>query len=307
MKRFFMNTLFALMFLAGFGILVYPTVADQWNTYRQSQLITNYENVIEELEEEDFTAVWELAKAYNESLSYNPVFGNWGMDDVNVEDQEYWNALNVAGDGVMGYISIPKIKIKFPIYHGSSETILQTSIGHIYGTMLPIGGENTHSVLAGHRGLPSARLFTDIDQLQAGDMIYIHMLNETFAYQVDRVQDMIPKDDTKALAEAMALEEGGDHITLFTCTPYGVNSHRLLVRGTRVPYVEEEEIVAVTVPEAMLESVQNYYMLYVIMGLSVTLLVIVIMKFLIGRGARKKQKKAKKAQETQTEDNKETP
>lgn len=161
-------------------------------------------------------------------------------------------------------------------------------MGHLNGTKLPIGGESTHSVLAAHRGLPSARLFTDIDQLYKGDRIYIHILDETFAYEVDQILPMIDKDDMAALEEALQIEEGKDYITLFTCTPYGVNSHRLLVRGSRVAYEGEEEIISTPV-ETMLEAVQNYYMIYLILGLTVTILMILIMKFLF-RPRRKKVK-----------------
>ena len=150
------------------------------------------------------------------------------------------------------------------------------------GTGLPIGGEGTHSVLAAHRGLPSARLFTDIDQLHKGDRFYIHVLDETLAYEVDQITDMVDKDDMETLEEALQVVPGEDHVTLFTCTPYGVNSHRLLVRGIRVPYEGGEEIESTPV-DTMLRAVQNYYMLYLILGLSVTLLVILIMKFLFGR------------------------
>ena len=167
--------------------------------------------------------------------------------------------------------------------------MLQTGIGHLNGTKLPIGGESTHSVLAAHRGLPSARLFTDIDQLERGDMFYIHVLDETLAYQVDQILDMVDKDDNETLQKALQIEEGQDYVTLFTCTPYGVNSHRLLVRGTRVPYNGEEEIES-TAAESMLKSIQNYYMIYLILGLSVTLLVILLMRFLIKPGKKKHKK-----------------
>ena len=209
---------------------------------------------------------------------------NWlyGAEDNEVEDTEYWNVLNIAGDGVMGYVSIPKINIKLAIYHGTKEDVLQTGVGHLNGTKLPIGGETTHSVLSAHRGLPSARLFTDIDQLKKGDMFYIHVLDEVLAYQVDQISDMVDKDDRDLLESLLQVEEGKDQVTLFTCTPYGVNSHRLLVRGTRVPY-EGEEHVEMTVPETMVQAVQNYYMIYLILGLSITLLVIIIMKSVFKR------------------------
>ena len=291
MKKKIPGIIFGLMFLIGFGILVYPTVADQWNTYRQSRLISSYERTISEMEPEDFTAEWEKAQAFNDTLTQNSIYGDvFGEEDQELEDTDYWQVLNVGGDGVMGYLSIPKINIKLSIYHGTSEEVLQTGVGHLNGTKLPIGGESTHSVLAAHRGLPSARLFTDIDQLEKGDMFYIHVLDETLAYQVDQILDMVDKDDHETLEKALQIEEGKDQVTLFTCTPYGVNSHRLLVRGTRVPYTGEEAAASTPV-DTMLEAVQNYYMLYLILGLAITLLIILLMKFLMGSGRKKNGRK----------------
>ncbi|OUN30031.1 class C sortase [Blautia sp. An81] len=289
MKKKIPGILFGLLFLIGFGILVYPTVADQWNTYRQSRLISSYENTIEEMEPEDFTAEWEKARSFNGTLTQNSIYGDvFGEEDQKLEETEYWQVLNVGGDGVMGYLSIPKINIKLSIYHGTSDQVLQTGVGHLNGTKLPIGGESTHSVLAAHRGLPSARLFTDIDQLEKGDKFYIHVLDETLAYQVDQILDMVDKDDTETLEKALQIEEGKDQVTLFTCTPYGVNSHRLLVRGTRVPYEGEEEVSSTPV-DTMLQAVQNYYMLYLILGLSVTLLIILFLRFLMRPGKKNRK------------------
>lgn len=283
MKRKLSTILFGLMFLVGFGILIYPTVSDQWNTYRQNRLISSYETVVEDLTEEDFTAEWEKARQFNDTIKQNDLYSDvFGEDNGELENTDYWKILNIAKDGVMGYLSIPKINIKIAIYHGTGDEVLQTGIGHMNGTKLPIGGESTHSVLAAHRGLPSARLFTDIDQLRKGDMFYIHVLDETLAYQVNEIWDMVDKDDMDTLGEAMKIDEGEDEVTLFTCTPYGVNSHRLLVQGTRVPYNGEEEA-ETSVAETMLRTVQNYYMLYLLLGLSVTLLIIFFMRFLFKR------------------------
>lgn len=290
MKRKISGILFGLMFLLGFAILIYPTVSNQWNTYRQNQLISSYEELIGKMAEEDFTKEWEKANAFNDTIIHNNIFGDvFGENGDDIKNTEYWQILNVGNDGVMGYVSIPKINVKLSIYHGTADDVLQTGIGHLNGTKLPIGGESTHSVLAAHRGLPSARLFTDIDQLERGDMFYVHVLDETLAYQVDQILDMVDKDDNETLQKALQIEEGQDHVTLFTCTPYGVNSHRLLVRGTRVPYNGEEEIES-TAAESMLKSIQNYYMIYLILGLSVTLLVILLMKFLIKPGKKKHKK-----------------
>lgn len=291
MKRKISGILFGLLFLIGLGILAYPTVSNQWNTYRQSRLISNYEQAVSDMQPEDYTKEWEAAREFDSTLVQNNIYGDvFGSDDVDMKDTDYWKVLNVAGDGVMGYLSIPKINIKLAIYHGTAEDVLQTGIGHMNGTSLPIGGESTHSVLAAHRGLPAARLFTDIDQLKQGDMFYIHVLDETMAYQVDQILDMVDKDDHETLEEALQIQEGEDQVTLFTCTPYGVNSHRLLVRGTRVSYNGEEEVESTPV-DSMLRAIQNYYMLYLILGLAVTLLVILIMKFLFDRKNKKRSGK----------------
>ncbi|NCC42399.1 MAG: class C sortase, partial [Clostridia bacterium] len=170
---------------------------------------------------------------------------------------------------------------------GTADDVLQTGVGHLNGTGLPIGGENTHSVLAAHRGLPAAKLFTDVDQLDKGDMFYLHVLDEVLAYQVDQILPMVDKDDHEALEGALQIEDGKDYVTLFTCTPYGVNSHRLIVRGTRVPYNGEEE--ETNTANSMVKAIQNYYMLYLILGLSITLLVILIMRLLFRKKPNRKE------------------
>lgn len=289
MKKKISTILFGLLFLFGFGVLSYPTVANQWNTYRQSKLISSYRNVVKDMKPEDFTREWEKAEAFNDALVQNNLYGDvFGEDDTDLKSTEYWKVLNVAEDGVMGYLSVPKIHIKLAVYHGTGDDVLQTGVGHLNGTKLPIGGEGTHSVLAAHRGLPSAKLFTDIDQLEKGDKFYIHVLDEVLAYKVDQILPMVDKDDRGTIEQALKIEEGQDYVTLFTCTPYGVNSHRLLVRGIRVPYNGEEEV-AENVSDSMLKAVQNYYMLYLILGLAITIFVIVFMKFLFKRNGRRKR------------------
>ena len=291
MKKKIPGILFGILFLIGFGILIYPTAADQWNTYRQSRLISSYEAAVEKMEPEDFSLQWEKARAFNDSFSINNIYGDiFGSEELELTATAYWQVLNVGGDGVMGYLSIPKIHVRLSIYHGVEEEVLQTGVGHLNGTKLPIGGEGTHSVLAAHRGLPSARLFTDVDQLQEGDKFYIHVLDEVLAYQVDQILDMVDKDDHETLEAALQTEEGKDYVTLFTCTPYGVNSHRLLVRGVRVPYNGEEDVEP-TAAESMLQSIQDYYMLYLILGLAVTFLVILLLRFLMKPKRQGKEKK----------------
>lgn len=277
MKRKIVNILFGLLFLIGFGILAYPTIANQWNTYRQSRLISGYDQAVSQMDEEDFDKAWEEARAYNATFEQNSIMSDvFGIDEADdIKGTEYWKVLNVGGDGIMGYITIPKINIKLAIYHGTETDVLQTGVGHLNGTKLPVGGEGNHTVLSAHRGLPSAKLFTDIDQLKEKDRFYLHILNEDMAYEVDQILPMVDKDDYDALQEALKVEEGQDYVTLFTCTPYGVNSHRLLVRGHRVPYDGELET---TPTQSMVQAIQNYYMLYLLLGLGVTCLVIFFMK-----------------------------
>lgn len=270
MRRKISTILFALLFLIGFGIMAYPTIADQWNTYRQSRLITEYDEVVSKMEPEDFTRQWEAAKNFNQTMTQNNLYSDvFGESREDPKDSEYWKVLNIAGDGVMGYLTIPKINIKLAVYHGTADDVLQTGIGHLNGTKLPIGGVGTHSTLAAHRGLPSAKLFTDIDQLEKKDRFYLHVLDEDLAYEVDQILPMVDKDDRDTLEGALQIEEGEDLVTLFTCTPYGVNSHRLLVRGHRVPYDGELESTPV---ESMVQAIQNYYMLYLLAGLGMTIL-----------------------------------
>ena len=285
MLRKLSSFFFGLLFLVGFGILAYPTISDQWNTYRQSKLISQYDSAVDRMAEEDFEEAWAAARAYNQTFSQNSILTDiFGIEDSgDIRGTEYFQVLNIMGDGIMGYLTIPKINVRLSVYHGTDEEVLNTGAGHLNGTKLPIGGEGNHSVLSAHRGLPSAKLFTDIDQLGKGDRFYLHILNEDLAYEVDRILPMVEKDDFDALGEALKIEEGEDYVTLFTCTPYGVNSHRLLVRGHRVPYDGELDSTPV---ESMVQAIQNYYMLYLLFGLGVTLLVILWMRQVMKRKKR---------------------
>ena len=303
MKRKLINLLFALIFLIGFGIFAYPAVSDQWNAYRQSKLISTYEEVMSELEPEDYSREWGTARAFNDAIAQNDFTGDaFGSGDTDIEDTEYWKVLNAAENGVMGYLSFPKIDVRLSVYHGTADDILQTGIGHVSGTKLPIGGDGTHSVLAAHRGLPSAKLFTDLDQMEPGDRFYIHILDEVFAYEVDQILPMIDKDDLDTLTGAMQVVPGEDYVTLLTCTPYGVNSHRLLVRGSRTAYNGEEEAEEKTPVGNMVESVQSYYMLYLVLILAMILLMGIFI--MAGKGAGKK-KDSKRGRDEHARDKKE--
>ncbi|SCZ80991.1 sortase A [Pseudobutyrivibrio xylanivorans] len=278
------------MFVVGFGLLAYPTISNEWNNYVQSRLINNYENSITEMTQEDYSAQWAAARAFNEGIVENAIgtdafkTGADGNDATATEafkDSEYYSVLNLNGDGIMGYLSIPKINLKLPIMHGTFDEYIQKALGHLNGTALPIGGPGTHSVIVGHRGLPNAELFTNLDQLEAGDKFYIHVLDETLAYEVDEIYPMIEAEDIDTLAEAMKVESGKDHVTLFTCTPYGVNTHRLLVRGTRVEYLGEDAVP--TGAEAVVETVKDYYLIFGIAGFVIAIIIIAIIRNIFKR------------------------
>ncbi len=294
MKKDKWTVIFIIIFIIGLSVMLYPTIADQWNKLHQSRAIADYENVVSDMKEEDFEKQWQEAENYNGKIKTNTFSGEvFSQEEKNMRGSEYWSVLNVGDNGIMGYVSIPKIEQKIPIYHGTSDAVLQVGAGHIMGTRLPIGGEGNHSVLAAHRGLPSAKLFTDIDQLKSGDKFYIHILDKVLAYQVDQIFPMIEKDDIEALQDALKNEEGQDYVTLFTCTPYGVNSHRLLVRGHRVAYHGEDDETS-TMSDNMLQSVKDYYMLYALTAVAISVLVALGIRIIRNRKSEKRSGREKK-------------
>lgn len=286
MKRKILVIIVCILFLFGLSLLLYPLAANQWNVYRQRALISHYEQAAGHLKEEDFAREWAKAKSFNDALGENEIYAQMGTDYP-----DYQDVLNIAGGGVMGYLTIPKIDVKLAIYHGTGEDVLRTGVGHLSGTKLPTGGAGMHSVLAAHRGFPGAKLFTDLDQLENGDEFYIHILNEVHTYRVDQILPMVEKNDRQTLEEACRIEEGKDYITLLTCTPYGTNSHRLLVRGERVEErkggVEEET--AGTGPEVVGETAQKMYVLYAAVGGLVTIFSVILM-YRVGKRKKKEQK-----------------
>ena len=273
MKKKAGNLVICIIFLAGLSLLLYPFVANQWNNYRQKQLISGYEQVVSEKEATegiDYDAERKKAEDYNEALLPCVLPDSFALAESSGVDPVYMNTLNIAGDEMMGSVEIPKINIKIPIYHTTEEEALNKGAGHLEGSSLPVGGANTHAVISAHRGLPSASLFTDLDQLKEGDHFLIHVLNETLCYEVDKISVVKPED-----TYALAVEDGQDLVTLLTCTPYGVNTERLLVRGHRVPYVEEEVKEEKTVLSG--SSLHTNYLLWVFVGLSVTALFVFVL------------------------------
>lgn len=232
------TALAALVFTAGLCVLLYPAASDLWNQVRQDRLMGSYQQSVDALAGQDVSALWEAARAYNDALE--PSFGDAFTGTQPADDDPYWGLLDPDGNGTMGYLVIPKISVSLPVGHATGEKVLQTGLGHLAGTSLPVGGAGTHAVIAGHRGLPSALLLTDLDQMAVGDRFYLHVLDDVLAYEVDQVLVVEPND-----ASALLPEEGQDLVTLLTCTPYGVNTQRLLVRGHRVAYVPGEDEVSV--------------------------------------------------------------
>lgn len=284
MKKKVSKFFIVIIFLAGLSLLLYPFVANQWNNHRQKQLISSYEDNLTQLTEAgdiDYAKELKKAQAYNDALVPSILPDSFAVADAREEeDSAYMNCLNLTGDGMMGTIEIPKIQVKLPIYHTTEATVLEKAAGHLEGSSLPIGGENSHAVISAHRGLPSASLFTDLDKLELGDHFLIHVLDETLAYEVDDIQVVEPED-----TESLAVEPGEDLVTLLTCTPYGVNSHRLLVQGHRVPYDPETTIAKEETKGQV--SMHTNYLLWVIVGLAVTAVFIAAL-FLWDRKQKKK-------------------
>ena len=245
-KGAFSTIILILVFLAGLSLLLYPTVSDYWNSLHQSRAITQYAEQVANLDNDVYEQLWADAHSYNQTLLDKA--DRYEMTDE--ERAEYESLLNVSGNGIIGYIEISKIGCSLPIYHGTDEAVLQIAVGHIEGSSMPAGGESTHAVLSGHRGLPSAKLFTDLDKLAMGDTFVLRILDETLTYEVDQILIVEPYE-----MNALEIEEGKDYCTLVTCTPYGINTHRLLVRGHRVDNIEEAKTIRVTADAMQIEPV----------------------------------------------------
>jgi sortase A len=237
--------LLVIMLLAGLSLLLYPTFSNWWNSRVSSYAVTNYIEQISNLDSDQYKEIWDDAAAHNASLldRSNPFL--LSME----QETNYYQLLDVGGTGIMGYIEIPSLQVTLPLYHGTSESVLQVAVGHLEWTSLPVGGESTHCVLSGHRGLPSARLFTDLDKMMVGDLFMLHILDETLTYEVDQILIVYPEE-----TEDLMIQEGKDLVTLVTCTPYGINTHRILVRGHRVDNIEAAQVVRVTADALVVEK-----------------------------------------------------
>lgn len=231
MKKHWSTVLLVMMFTVGLSLLLYPTIADWWNQFHATRAIDSYTETVAAMSDEEYQKYLSQAKEYNKLLLSEP---NRFHPSDSLHSM-YEDTLNVGGDGIIGVVKIPSLRVNLPIYHGVEESTLQDAIGHIEGSSLPIGGESTHTIISGHRGLPSAKLFTDLDQLEVGDYFMFQVLDDTYTYQVDQIKIVEPNDFTY-----LQIEEGKDLATLQTCTPYGINTHRLLVRGHRVDNLPDD-------------------------------------------------------------------
>lgn len=275
MKKKTVITLTILLFLASLGLTLYPAISNYVNQKYASQIHTAYQEVIEQAD------VRQLAEAKAQALAYNQALVPGASEAYTQQGLEaaakaYETLLNMAGSGIMGYVEIPKIQINLPIYHGTETDTLERGIGHLLGSSLPIGGESTHTILSGHSGMASQKMFTDLEQLAKGDVFYLRVLQETLAYQVSSIRTVLPHDTS-----LLSIEEGADLCTLITCTPYGVNSHRLLVTGSRIPYEEAETIQADAQDAETTESTwEEKYMEGILYGILAALVLILVMAFL---------------------------
>lgn len=268
----FTTLLLILVLLAGLSLLLYPSVSDYYNAFHQTRAIANYTEQVASLDSTAYNQLWADAYAYSQSLRSraNP----YVLSDE--QKRTYLQLLDVSGQGIMGYIEIPEIGVSLPIYHGTDEGVLQVAVGHLEWTSLPVGGESTHCVLSGHRGLPSAKLFTHLDKLSQGDTFLLRVLDEVLTYEIDQILIVEPQD-----TEALKIAEGQDYCTLVTCTPYGINTHRLLVRGHRIDNLPEAKTIRVTADAIQIEP------LLVAPIVAIPMLVLLLILLLLPRRRRK--------------------
>ncbi len=273
MRKHLSTILLILIFLIGTILLLYPTFSDWWNSFHQSRAVVSYITSVTDLDNQEYEKMLEEAREYNAQLARTRT----GYELTDEQLEQYRSELDVSGTGIMGYVDIPSIKVTLPIYHGTEEAVLQTAVGHIESTSLPVGGANTHCVISGHRGLPSARLFTDIDRLVAGDIFTLNVLDEVLTYEVDQILIVEPYD-----LSCLQIIPGRDLVTLVTCTPYGINTHRLLVRGHRI------ETGKVSTVRVMADAIQVNKTLVAVF-IAVPVLTVLVLIVLITTGIRRRQ------------------
>ena len=278
MKKHLSTIILVLILFIGLSLLLYPTVADWWNSFHASRAIASYDSIVANLSDEDYTSLFEDAQEYNRKLAqlkYPLMY----YDEI----EGYNDLLNITGNGVMGYVEIPRIDVRLPIYHGTSEGVLQIAAGHMEGTSLPTGGESTHCALSAHRGLPSARLFTDLDKLEVGDTFVLNVIDRVLTYEIDQILIVEPTN-----VEPLYVTEGEDYCTLVTCTPYGINSHRMLVRGSRTDNAVQDKAIRVTADAMQIEPV------LVAPFVAAPILLLMLLMLLIPNPKKRKNRKKKR-------------
>lgn len=281
LKQNWINIILGLILLVGVGLIAYPTFSDWWNSFHQTRAIASYAETVANMDTAEFDRMWKEAEDYNKKLLTKP--NRYVLSEE--EKAEYNSILDVTGTGIMGYIDIPKIDITLPVYHGVDEAILQIAIGHIEGTSLPIGGTGVHAAVSGHRGLPAARLFTDIDKLEAGDKFIMQVLDRTITYEVDQIRIVLPEE-----LQDLEIYPDEDYMTLITCTPYGINSHRLLVRGHRVAN-ENEGALNVTADAMQFKP----YIVAPLVAAPILLILLIMLLITTGSRSRRMKKVTKEA------------
>lgn len=279
-----------LIFIIGLGIMLYPIISNLYIEHHQGNIINEYNKTVESMPDNTLEKEREKAEGYNKMLTGNMIITDPFDPEAQKkleENSDYYNILNIGNDNIIGYIKIPKINVSLPIYHGTSEEVLKRGVGHLQNTSFPIGGESTHAVLSGHTGLSSAKLFTDLDKLEEGELFFIEVLGEKLAYKIDQIKIVEPRETSD-----LVIKSGEDYVTLVTCTPYGINSHRLLVRGTRIPYTEEVEKEAKNEENSKVKSTwrDEYFKALAVGlgGLSVLAVIFIIIVFIKKKGRRKK-------------------
>lgn len=282
-----------LIFLLALGITLYPLISNWYNERHQSEIHTQYQEIIQQVDNSDLVRAKELADEYNAAILPGTQLSEaFSQEALMWASEDYEHQLNVTGDGIMGYVEIPLIQVNLPIYHGTDSDALDAGIGHLLGTSLPVGGMNTHSVLTAHSGMANQKMFSDLDKLEQGDVFYLQVLGETLAYQVDQINTVLPHDTTY-----LGITEGEDFCTLVTCTPFGVNTHRLLVRGTRIPYEEAEVIVEeqMQVEELPKSTWEEQYIRGILFGIGAVILIAALYGYYLYWRKHRKPKKPKRS------------
>lgn len=290
MKKKLPKIFIGLIFIIGLGIMLYPIISNLYIEHHQGNIIDEYNKTVESMPDDTLEKEREKAEGYNKMLTGNMIITDPFDPEAQKkleENSDYYNILNIGNDNIRGYIKIPKINVSLPIYHGTSEDVLKRGVGHLQNTSFPIGGEGTHAVLSGHTGLSSAKLFTDLDKLEEGELFFIEVLGEKLAYKIDQIKIVEPSETSD-----LVIKSGEDYVTLVTCTPYGINSHRLLVRGTRIPYTEDVEKEAKNEENSKVKSTwrDEYFKALAVGlgGLSILGVILIIIVLIKKKGRRKK-------------------